>query len=98
MRGGPKTRGTIKEIRPQGASVKLDDGRDGLVSRTDCFWNDWVGKRALAAGDSVEFVTDRLSGSAIFDILEKCSDSVIVLEDSPNDDRPNYSCAAGEAS
>jgi hypothetical protein len=98
MRGRPKTRGTIKETTPQGASVKLDDGRDGLVSRTDCFWNEWVGKRALAAGDSVAFVTDCLSGSALFDILERYPDSVIVLENSPNDDRPNYSCAGGEVS
>ena len=98
MRGRPMTRGTIEAITPQGANVTLDDGRDGFVHRADRFYTERVHRRDLAAGDSVEFVLGPLTGSELFDGLQKNPDKVIVLDDSPNGDRPNCSGTDREAS
>lgn len=61
MKTKPRIRGKIVAITKQGAKVRLDDGREGFVSTTDYFWNEWVGKRDLAAGESLEF--DELGGT-----------------------------------
>lgn len=55
MKTRPKVRGNIVAITEQGAEVRLDDGRDGFVSTTDYFWNEWVNRRDLSAGASLEF-------------------------------------------
>lgn len=55
MRIKPKVRGKIVAITEQGAEIRLDDGREGFVPTTDYFWNEWVGKRDLSAGASLEF-------------------------------------------
>ena len=55
MRIKPRVPGKIVAITEQGAEVRLDDGREGFVSTTDFFWGEWVNRRDLSAGASLEF-------------------------------------------